>query len=113
VLFPANQLRILPYNRCVLDLNGLTAEQFPGGAAQGVQGCAGRRARAAGPRHISMYLAGQWYDLSWAEFPAVDLAATLDVSVLQSRVLGRCWGLTTRARASGLSLSAASKVRTS
>jgi len=28
VAFPASQLRILPYNRLVADLNGLTAGQF-------------------------------------------------------------------------------------
>src|ERR1035437_1004313 len=28
VLFPAEQLKILPYNRVVVDLNGLTKEDF-------------------------------------------------------------------------------------
>jgi len=93
VLFPANQLRILPYNRCVLDLNGLTAEQFLAALRKEFKVAPGAAPEPPGPRHISMYLAGQWYDLSWAEFPAVDLAATLDVSVLQSRVLGPLLGI--------------------
>ncbi len=95
VLFPASQLRILPYNRLVADLNGLSPEDFldrvrevfavsaPGDASL---------AEPAASRHVSMYLDGAWYDLSWPAFDA-DPVQSLDVSVLQDRLLAPVLGI--------------------
>ena len=92
VLFPETQLRILPYNRCVADLNGLTAPAF---LAQ-VQGVFKTEEvgspHPAGPREVHMYLAGKWYRLSWDEFEA-DPVGRLDVSVLQDRLLAPVLGI--------------------
>jgi len=66
VLFPASQLQILPYNRCVNDLNGLGREAFLD-AVRKVSFLADNASPTPpGTRHCSMYLAGQWYGLSWA-----------------------------------------------
>ena len=92
VLFPANQLRILPYNRCVADLNGLTPAAFLAkvGSIFKTEPVAG--AEPAGAREVRMYLGGAWYKLSWEEFDA-DPVGRLDVSVLQDRLLAPVLGI--------------------
>ena len=92
VLFPANQLRILPYNRCVADLHGRT----PGALLEQVKRVfkteAAAGAEPAGPREVRMYLDGAWYKLTWDEFNA-DPVGRLDVSVLQDRLLAPLLGI--------------------
>jgi uncharacterized protein (DUF1015 family) len=89
VAFPDDQVQILPYNRVVKDLAGASAEVFldklrktlpvgdgaPSPSRQGL---------------VSMYLAGKWYELDLAGLAptSADRAETLDVSVLQARVIG-------------------------
>lgn len=93
VLFPASQLKIMPYNRCVCDLNGLDAAAF----LKKVEGLftvqAGAEPVPNAPTNISMYLAGHWYGLSWKNDSTVDPVALLDVSVLQDRVLNPVLGI--------------------
>jgi len=92
VLFPATQLRILPYNRCVADLNGLAPEAFLA-KTQGVfKTELAQGADPTGPREVRMYLAGSWYKLTWDEFQA-DPVGRLDVSVLQDRLLSPILGI--------------------
>jgi len=92
VLFPAAQLRILPYNRCVADLNGLT----PAALLQRVRAifdCTpAPMAEPAGPRQVHMYLDGRWHRLSWRE-TGIDPVGSLDVSVLQDRLLAPVLGI--------------------
>jgi len=92
VLFPANQLRILPYNRCVADLNGLTPSAF----LEKVKGIfsvePASGAEPAGPREVRMFLGDAWYKLTWPEFEA-DPVGRLDVSVLQDRLLAPVLGI--------------------
>jgi uncharacterized protein (DUF1015 family) len=84
VIFPASQLKILPYNRLVHDLNGLTAEQVLAKAKEVFTG---------GSRHCRMYIAGEWHELSW-EIPAdADPVSALDVSFLQDRFLAPVLGI--------------------
>jgi len=92
VLFPANQLRILPYNRCVADLNGLSPAAFLSKVEGVFKTSAAREADPAGPREVRMYLAGMWYKLAWDEF-AADPVGRLDVSVLQDRLLAPVLGI--------------------
>lgn len=92
VLFPATQLRILPYNRCVADLNGLTPEAFLSRVQAVFQTCPADDASPSGAREVRMYLAGKWYTLSWEEFEA-DPVGRLDVSVLQDRLLAPVLGI--------------------
>lgn len=95
VLFPANQLQILAYNRVVADLNGLSRAEFlekvrgvfeVSSVAAPVPSRAGR---------FSMYLDPDWYDVV---IPASlidpnDPVGSLDVSVLQDRLLGPILGI--------------------
>ncbi|MCL2104800.1 MAG: DUF1015 family protein [Kiritimatiellaeota bacterium] len=92
VLFPESQLRILPYNRCVADLNGLSADAFLNHVKTifTVEPVAG--ADPAGPREVRMYLAGKWHRLAWDVFEA-DPVGRLDVSVLQDRLLAPVLGI--------------------
>ena len=87
VLFPASQLRILPYNRCVADLNGLSPEAFLARVREVFTVAESAPPAPAASRQVSMYMGGRWYGLSWPAFDA-DPVAQLDVSVLQERLLG-------------------------
>jgi len=92
VLFPAGQLKILPYNRCVEDLNGLSAEEYLARLRSIFQVEPTRSAVPAAAREVCMYLAGQWYRLSWDDFES-DPVGVLDVSVLQDRLLAPVLGI--------------------
>jgi uncharacterized protein (DUF1015 family) len=93
VLFPASHLKVLAYNRTLKDLNGLTPSEFMGKVRTifTVEPTAPSAPRRAG--EISMYLGGQWYGLTWKSDPAADPVSALDVSVLQSRLLGPVLGI--------------------
>lgn len=93
VLFPAEQLRILPYNRCVADLNGFTAEDFLSKVKEIFRVSEGASATPTEGRAVSMYLAGKWYQLSWADPVDEDVVGRLDVSVLQNRLLAPVLGI--------------------
>ncbi len=92
VLFPASQLRILPYNRCVADLNGLTPEAFLERVRARFQTRLAEGAEPSGPREVRMYLGGAWYRLAWEAFEA-DPVGRLDVSVLQDWLLAPVLGV--------------------
>jgi len=93
VLFPAGELKILPYNRIVLDLNGLT----PAALLERTSALFGRTDAApptpAAVGDISMYLGGRWHGLRCPVDPAADPVARLDVSVLQEKLLGPVLGI--------------------
>lgn len=95
VLFPADQLRILPYNRLVTHLNGFTPDGFL--AALSDTGCRVTQEGASGEEvpsgRIDLYLAGAWHRLSWSDEPADDPVTALDVSRLQDRVLTPLLGI--------------------
>jgi len=100
VLFPAGQLQILPYNRCVRDLNGRSEAEFLDAmnAAAPLAGSGKALISPAGPTpvsagHVSMYCAGQWHDLALTPEASADPVSTLDVSLLQSRLLGPVLGI--------------------
>jgi uncharacterized protein (DUF1015 family) len=92
VLFPETQLRILPYNRAVVDLNGMTVETFLSKVKAIFKTEESESPTPAGPREVQMFLAGKWYRLSWDEFEA-DPVGRLDVSVLQDRLLAPVLGI--------------------
>jgi uncharacterized protein (DUF1015 family) len=95
VLFPAEQLRILPYNRVVKDLNGRAPEQFLDEISSQFDV---RDAASPSPlqkAEICMYLGGRWYSLT---LPAgttnpIDPISSLDVSILAERVLEPLLGI--------------------
>ena len=92
--FPADQLRILPYNRAVKDLNGLTSAEFLAKLAKefDVAETATKSPDRSGT--FRMLLDGKWYALT-PKFPLDGLSVTarLDVSILQDRVLAPILGI--------------------
>lgn len=93
VLFPAGQLRILPYNRCVKDLNGLSDEQFLAEVRKIFRVTDSASPAPVASTNVSMYFRGKWYGLSWTADPKADATARLDVSVLQDRLLAPVLGI--------------------
>ena len=95
VIFPDSQVRILAYNRTVRDLNGLSKEQFLDEIKS--QFTLKETASPEPPErgHWSMYLDGAWYglQLSPASTQPVGTVASLDVSVLQDRLLDPILGI--------------------
>jgi len=92
VMFPASQLKILPYHRCVADLNGLPQEKFLDAVSKIFTLRDAPDGNPSGPRESRMYLAGKWYSLTWPE-PVADPVSKLDVSVLQDRLLAPILGI--------------------
>ena len=94
VMFPANQLQILPYNRVVKDLNGHEPTAFLQklGDALGArpEPFSGANPAPTKPGECRMYLGGKWYTLALtpADPATKDPTARLDVSALMDRVLG-------------------------
>ena len=94
VLFPSDQLQILPYNRVVRDLNGLSEEEFLAKVSETFNVTENAAPSPARPGNWSMYLNGRWYGLTLkGEPPADDAIAALDVSVLQDNLLDPVLGI--------------------
>ena len=93
VLFPATQLQVLAYNRVVKDLNGLDAAAFLDAVRKEFDVAEDAAPIPASPHTISMYLSGTWYGLTWQQQPDPDPVTSLDVSVLQRRVLDPLLGI--------------------
>lgn len=95
VVFPANQLRILSYNRVVADLNGLSAESLMEKLqAVGVlEETDSPEPDSAGS--VCIYVDGAWHKLTFApdSFDANDPINSLDVALLQSQVLSPILGV--------------------
>ncbi|MCI0489565.1 MAG: DUF1015 family protein [Blastocatellia bacterium] len=95
VLFPADQLQILPYNRTVKDLNGKSEAEFLGALSDIFQLSEDAPPAPTSRGEISMYLGGRWYGLRIPpeSVPADDPISSLDVSILQERVLAAALGI--------------------
>ena len=96
VLFSAEQLHILPYNRIVRDLNSLSPEEFIHEVEKRFSVIEGARAAPESRGHWSMYLKGHWYGLTLKDEvdPGIDdPVASLDVSILQENLLDPILGI--------------------
>jgi len=93
VLFPASQLKILPYNRAVKDLNGLTSAQFMEAVGKAFEVTPDSSAEPMAPGDIRMYFEGKFYGLSWKPAADADPCARLDVEGLQHRLLTPVLGI--------------------
>lgn len=97
VLFPDDQLAILPYNRVVKDLNGLSVSEFLSALEKAGFTVSTPQKEAVSPSSkgsFGLYLNGSWY-LVTASLPLLsdDPVKGLDVSILQDRVLGPILGI--------------------
>ncbi len=96
VLFPEDQLMIMPYNRVVRDLNGMSKQEFLTKVAERFD-----MIPSAQPVHpekkctFGMYLNGSWYHLTAK--PEIctfkDSVEALDVSILQNYLLTPILGI--------------------
>jgi uncharacterized protein (DUF1015 family) len=95
VTFPHNQMQILPYNRVLKDLNGLT----PGELLEKLDGVfIIHRNGAPSPtrkHELGLFLAGKWHTLNFRPHFAVakDPVEKLDVTLLQKYVLDPIFGI--------------------
>jgi uncharacterized protein (DUF1015 family) len=93
-IFPDRELRILPYNRLVKDLLGRTPEAFLAEVAKSFHVTEAGTAEPAAKGEVRMFLAGRWYSLApKAPVPADDPIRSLDVSILQERLLAPLLGI--------------------
>ena len=96
VIFPHNQMQILPYNRVLKDLNGMSAaqllEKLDGVFV--VQKNSGS-ARPSRKHELGLHLEGAWHTLTFREHFArtKDPIEKLDVTLLQKYVLDPIFGI--------------------
>ena len=95
VLFPANQLRILPYNRVVLDLNNKTVNEL---LELLKTVCHVEKADSSEPDSMGtccVYFGKEhgWYNAEFIERDLDDPIASLDVDLLQQKVLTPFFGI--------------------
>jgi uncharacterized protein (DUF1015 family) len=95
VLFPADQLTIMPYNRVVRDLGGKTPAQVLDELRQKGRVTQADDPRPPRPGTFCVYLAGTWYrvELDEERIDRTDPIGSLDVSLLQDLVLGPILGV--------------------
>ncbi|MBQ1840762.1 MAG: DUF1015 domain-containing protein [Atopobiaceae bacterium] len=99
VLFPASQLYVMPYNRVVVDTAGLDEDALLDAIAQAGFEVGAAQTEPVEPdeaRRFGLYAFGSWHELRYVgEAPdaSVDPAGSLDVSILQERVLEPILGI--------------------
>jgi uncharacterized protein (DUF1015 family) len=99
VIFPANQLQILPYNRVVFDLNGLSKEEFLNAVSEKFEVKTTTDKQPKTKNQFCMYLDHQWYHLKPRDsvFASLSLEKSvgekLDVSILQNFLLNPVLGI--------------------
>jgi len=96
VIFPANQLQIMDYNRVVRDLNGRSPQSFIQLVSKTFHLQEDNEAvKPARPGKFGMYLDGRWYRLTIHSglIPKDDPVASLDASLLSEHLLGPLLGI--------------------
>ena len=96
VIFPEDQLNIMPYNRVVKVLNGQSSAEFMERVARIYQISESPDPVLPEARHrFGMYLDGRWYRLRLqpGNVDESDSVAHLDVSILQDRLLNPLLGI--------------------
>ncbi len=94
VIFPGSQLKILPYNRCAHDLNGLSRNEFMSKIKEKFSVVDTDNSTPENYGEICMYIDGKWHLLK----PLFDIAKLgviekLDVSILQDNILAPILGI--------------------
>lgn len=97
VVFPYDELTILPYNRVVKDLNGLDEKAFVGSLKFNFELMLmpGFPCKPVEKHSIGMYTGGQWYHLrAWEDvYSGKNVQEQLDVAILQEKVLSPILGI--------------------
>ena len=92
VFFPDTQLKVLPYNRVVNDLNGLSNEEFMIEIEKLASVSVSDNIPPSTPGLTKMFISGCWYELRWND-KFEDPVSCLDVSILQELLLGPVLGI--------------------
>jgi uncharacterized protein (DUF1015 family) len=96
VIFPEDQLHIMPYNRAVKDLNGHSPDEFINLLTSSFEVIPAQEPFIPQNRHhFGMYLDGRWYQLhaKAAIVNEADIVDRLDVSILQNNLLRPLLGI--------------------
>jgi uncharacterized protein (DUF1015 family) len=95
VIFPDNQMKILPYNRVVKDLNGMCKAEFFGKVAENFDYDDVDLKTPRHPGEFCLYIEGKWYKLTPKEgiYNKEDAVESLDVSILQNNLLDPVLGI--------------------
>ena len=99
VLFPAEQLKILPYNRVIFDLNGKSKEEFLNDVSEKFVVDKSIIKEPQQSNTYGMFLDGEWYmllardSITASSSLSKSVADTLDVSILQDFLLNPILGI--------------------
>lgn len=96
VIFPDDELRILPYNRVVTDLNGLNVDQFLSKAAENFEISPHDKPVVPEKNHsVGVYTGGKWYVFKVREgtYDAKDPAQSIDSAILTRNLLTPVLGI--------------------
>ena len=95
VIFPHNQMQILPYNRVLKDFNGHTAQQMMEKLDAVFVITPGGDPKPAQKHQLGLYLGGKWHTLHFRPHfaKATDPIEKLDVTLLQKYVLAPLFGI--------------------
>ena len=95
VLFPSDELEILPYHRVVKDLNGMTPAEFMKKISAHYRILSvDRPFQPARKGTVGLYVADNWFELALQDPIPDDPIRGLDCSILQDTVLGPILGIT-------------------
>jgi uncharacterized protein (DUF1015 family) len=93
VLFPASELKLMSYNRCVKDLNGMDKEAFLNRLKENFTVTEGGSPEPSAEGEAGMYLDGEWFRISWSKPESDDPVARLGATVLQDGLLHPILGI--------------------
>ena len=97
LIFPSEETMILDYNRAVMDLNGLTEDEFLSALQEkgfSLETLGSEPARPTAEGEYTMLMDGIWYRLSYnGPRDYSDPVASLDVSILQDLVIRDILGI--------------------
>jgi len=95
VIFPHDEMKILPYNRVVRDLGERTPEEFLSALREDFDVSPADIPEPPSPHQFGLYLDSKWYRLAAKEgsFDADDPVKRLDVSILQDNILTKLLGI--------------------
>jgi uncharacterized protein (DUF1015 family) len=98
VVFPHNQMKIMPYNRVVRDLERRSVDAIVARLSASLDlepAGSGALATPEVPRQFGIYIGGRWYRarVRPGSYDAKDPVASLDCSICQDQILGPIFGV--------------------
>jgi uncharacterized protein (DUF1015 family) len=95
VIFPKSHMKIMAYNRAVMDLNGLEKAEFLQLVGDNFIIKSNAKAAPESVHAFSMYLDGMWHSLvpKPGSYPADNPVKSIDASILQDNLLGPVLGI--------------------